>query len=105
MDADAMLSSSFETHRSALRLWEQLHSHSAAMLLSMRARDEAPTCGCGKRSPAPFACFRIVIYNGWRNSNVSSGRLCSAAHRWAVSNGARIEGWLGAREEAGGREV
>jgi hypothetical protein len=40
--------SCFETHRSALRLWEQLHSHSAAMLLSMRARGEAPTCGCGK---------------------------------------------------------
>ena len=53
--------SCFETHRSALRLWEQLHSHSAAMLLSMRARGEAPTCGCGKRSPAPFHCFRLLL--------------------------------------------
>src|SRR5215813_3305750 len=35
---------------------------------------EEPTCGCGKRSPAPLHCFRIVIYNGWRNFNVSSRR-------------------------------
>ena len=40
--------SCFETHRSALPLWEQLHSHSTAMPLSMRARGEAPTCGCRK---------------------------------------------------------
>ena len=32
--------SCFETHRSAPRLREQLHSHSAAMLLSMRAWSE-----------------------------------------------------------------
>jgi hypothetical protein len=63
------------------------------------------TCGCGKRSPAPFACFRIVIYNGRRNSNVSSGRLCSAAHGWAVSNGARIEVMAGGRGGGRGREI
>src|SRR5262249_33300671 len=49
---------------------------------------EQPTCGCGKRSPAPFHCFRIVIYNGWRNSNVSTGS--SPGQRlslwWAASN-------------------
>ena len=46
----------------------------AAMLLSMRASagSAEPTCGCGRRSPAPFHCFGIVIYNGKRNSNVSS---------------------------------
>src|SRR5437868_13167290 len=42
-DEPMCASSCFETHRSALRLWEQLHSHSAAMLLSMRTRGEAPT--------------------------------------------------------------
>src|SRR5215831_20451106 len=51
------------------------------MLLSMRASGsvchgaatslEGPTWGCGKRSPAPFHCSRIDIYNGWCNSNVS----------------------------------
>jgi len=46
----------------------------AAMLLSMRASAAEPTCGCRNRSPAPFHCFRIVIYNGKRNSNVSSRR-------------------------------
>ena len=60
-DEPMCASSCFETHRSALRLWEQLHSHSAAMLLSMRTRGEAPTCGCGKRSPAPFHCFRLLL--------------------------------------------
>src|SRR5690348_8144082 len=45
------------------------------------------TCGCGKRSPAPFPCFRIVIYNGWRNSNVSSGRR--VLRRAPLGGGAR----------------
>jgi len=44
----------------------------AAMLLSMRARAEEPTCGCRKRSPGPFPCFRPVLYRECRNSNVSS---------------------------------
>ena len=69
------------------------------------ARAEEPTCGCGKRSPAPFHCFRIVIYNGWRNSNVSSGRQCSAAHRWAVSSAARIDVMAGGRGGGRGRET
>jgi hypothetical protein len=29
-----------------------------------------PIGGCGRRSSAPFHCFRIVIYNERRNSNV-----------------------------------
>jgi hypothetical protein len=46
-----------------------------------------PTCGCRKRSPAALRCFRIVIYNGWRNSNVLGceqalgQRLCSRGRR------------------------
>jgi hypothetical protein len=39
---------------------------------------EEPTCGCGKRSPAPLHCFRIVIYNERRNSNVSSRKRAVA---------------------------
>jgi hypothetical protein len=53
------------------------------LVLSMRARArrafwqakrqrEGPTCGCGKRSRAPFPCFRPVLYRERRNSNVSS---------------------------------
>src|SRR5262249_51798964 len=77
--------SCFETHRSAFGLWKCLRSRSAATLLRMRATvrgafwqakrqrgREEPTCGCGKRSSTPLHCFRIVIYNGWRNSDVSS---------------------------------
>ena len=41
-----------------------------------------PTCGCGKRSSAPIHCFRIVIYNRWRNSNVS-GRQRAGGRRSA----------------------
>src|ERR1700746_474497 len=33
---------------------------------------EGPTCGCTKWRPAQFHCFRIVIYNGFCNRNVSS---------------------------------
>jgi hypothetical protein len=33
---------------------------------------EAPTCGCTKRPPASFHCFRIVIYNDFCNSHVSA---------------------------------
>ena len=33
------------------------------------ASREGPTCGCGKRSPASFPCFRPVIYREWRNQN------------------------------------
>jgi hypothetical protein len=40
---------------------------------------EAPTCGCGKRTPAALHCFRIVIYNECRNSNVSGRRRAAAA--------------------------
>src|SRR4029450_4237843 len=32
---------------------------------------EGPTFGCTKSPPAPFYCFRIVIYNGFCNSRVS----------------------------------
>src|SRR5262245_62993601 len=32
---------------------------------------EESTCSCGNRSAARCHCFRVVIYNGWRNSNVS----------------------------------
>src|SRR5262249_26200194 len=70
-----------QTHRSATGLRKLACSPRAAMLLSMRASGsvchgaatslEGPTCGCRKRSPAPFHSFRIVIYNGWRNSSVS----------------------------------
>ena len=42
-------------------------------------QDEAPTCGCGKRTPAALHCFRVVIYNEWRNSNVSGRRRAAAA--------------------------
>src|SRR5262249_1392954 len=51
------------------------------MLLSMRCSAflakrrhvvEGPTCGCGRGSPAAIHCFRIVIYNEQRNSNVSN---------------------------------
>src|SRR5262249_29065475 len=37
----------------------------AAMLLSMRGKrgSAEPTYGCGKRAPARFHCFGIVIYN------------------------------------------
>src|SRR5215472_11357044 len=41
-------------------------------------KNEAPTYGCGKWSPGTFHCFRIVIYNGWRNSNVSSRKHAAA---------------------------
>ena len=37
---------------------------------------EGPTCGCGKRSAAPFHCLRIVFYNGSRNCNVSRLQSC-----------------------------
>src|SRR5262249_3320286 len=83
--------SCFETHRSAAELWKHPHSLRAAMLLSMRAQcilakrshvAEKPTCGCGKRAPAPFHCFRIVIYNGWRNSNVSSRQRAARSRGW-----------------------
>ncbi len=40
---------------------------------------EAPTCGCGKRTPAALHCFRVVIYNEWCNSNVSGRRRAAAA--------------------------
>jgi len=30
---------------------------------------EAPTCGCGKRSPASIPCFRPVIYREWYNQD------------------------------------
>ena len=59
------------------RAGEASYSLRAAMLLSMRAQakrrraGEAPTCGCGKRAPAAIHCFRIVIYNERRNSDVS----------------------------------
>jgi hypothetical protein len=33
------------------------------------------TCGCEKPSVAQFYCSRIVIYNGFRNSNVSAVRV------------------------------
>jgi hypothetical protein len=33
------------------------------------ASREEPTCGCRNGSPAPFHCFRIVIYNEWYNQN------------------------------------
>src|SRR5262245_49036289 len=32
---------------------------------------EEPTFGCKETTPAPFACFRPVIYREPRNSNVS----------------------------------
>jgi len=41
---------------------------------------ETPICGCAKRSPAQIHCFATVIYNGWRNSNVSS-RQCAGEFR------------------------
>ena len=74
--------SCFETHRSAAEAVAAPSSR-AAMLLSMRASIVGgglakrrhvgePTCGCGKRSRAPLHCFRIVIYNEWRNFNVRS---------------------------------
>src|SRR5262249_25391193 len=81
----------FETHGSAAELWKHPHSLRAAMLLSMRAQcilakrshvAEKPTCGCGKRAPAPLHCFRIVIYNGWRNSNVSSRQRAARSRGW-----------------------
>src|SRR5437870_2308434 len=31
-----------------------------------------PTCGCRKRSPVPFHCFRVVLYNEGCNSDVSA---------------------------------
>ena len=34
-----------------------------------RSKNEEPTCGCTKWSPAQIHCFRPVIYNGWRNPN------------------------------------
>jgi len=54
----------------------------AAMLLSMRARAEEPTCGCRKRSPGPFPCFRPVLYRECRNSNVSSRERTVRRARW-----------------------
>jgi hypothetical protein len=43
-------------------------------LLPARGRRRAgvpnATFRCRKRSPPQFHCFRIVIYNGWRNSRV-----------------------------------
>src|SRR5437763_12500616 len=56
-DEPAYSPSCFETHRSALWVWRQLHSRRAATLLSMRARREAadgglPNAGgCGGRAP------------------------------------------------------
>ena len=38
------------------------------------ARARRPTCGCGKRLPAWFPCFRPVLYRERRNFNVSSRR-------------------------------
>jgi hypothetical protein len=70
------------THNHGLWLWvpalRPLHGRRPGRRPFIK--NEKPTCGCGKRSPAPFACFRIVIYNGWRNSNVSS-RQCAEGFR------------------------
>ena len=44
----------------------------ARRILAKRSHVEEPTCGCRKRSPGPFPCFRPVLYREWRNSNVSS---------------------------------
>jgi hypothetical protein len=43
--------------------------------------NEEPTCGCGKRSRAAIHCFRIVIYNDLRNSNVSGRQQAQACAR------------------------
>ena len=80
--------SCFETHRSARRLWKRLRSsccdapqHEGDGCAAHFWRNEAkpsvcvfdpregPTCGCGKKSPALIACFRVVIYNEWHNQN------------------------------------
>jgi len=56
----------------ALRAAPQHEGDGARRILAKRSQVEEPTCGCGKRSPAAFHCFRPVLYNGWRNFNVSS---------------------------------
>jgi len=74
--------SCFETHRSAAESLKATccsrcdapQPEGAATYHSSVSEEsrEAPTSGCGKQPPAPLHCFRVVIYNGWRNSNVSS---------------------------------
>src|SRR5215813_1295716 len=74
--------SCFETHRSAAeslkatccsRCDAPQHEGAATYHPSVSAESrEEPTCGCGKWPPGPLHCFRIVIYNGWRNPNVSA---------------------------------
>jgi hypothetical protein len=39
------------------------------------------SCGCGKRSPASFYCFRPVLYNEWRNASVSSHERTAQRHQ------------------------
>jgi hypothetical protein len=61
-----------------------------------------PTCGCEKRPPAALHCFRIVIYNERRNSNVlnrqravrtgSGQRPAHGARVRALERGARHRG-------------
>src|SRR5262249_36542224 len=70
-------------HRSALELWKHLRlsccdapQHEATVRGAFWPNEATwkNNRGCRKRSPAPLHCFRIVIYNGWRNFNVSSRR-------------------------------
>src|SRR5262249_48726119 len=86
-DGAAVPSSCFETHRSAAEavaaavlarcVAPQHEGPGARRILASQsaARALTPTCGCGKRSPAWFPCFRPVLYRERRNFNVSSRRL------------------------------
>ena len=49
-------------------------SRASAGTTIFHENEEEPTCGCGKRSRAPFPCFRPVIYRERRNFNVLSRR-------------------------------
>ena len=48
----------------ARRIWRNEADGEHACLIPAK-----PICGCRKRSPAPFHCLRIVIYNEWHNQN------------------------------------
>src|SRR5262252_4388624 len=69
--------------------WARTRKAARWILVERSRVAKAPTYGCGKQSPAPLHCFRIVIYNECCNSNVSSWRAVRRhPPSWAVLDGA-----------------
>src|SRR5215831_18781447 len=65
--------------------WARTRKAARWILVERSRVAKAPTYGCGKQSPAPLHCFRIVICNERCNSNVSSWRAVRRhPPSWAV---------------------